>query len=116
MFNSISLQLAFDCSISLQYTMQKIFTKLQVQFQNEERNDEKELLQFSKVTFHIRFLSYPDTTSFLVDIDSQVASVHWYFLELFPELSYHLISRFKGKILDDFAFLLHFEIVWLLSL
>ena len=44
MFNSISLQPAFDCSISLQYIIQKTFTKLQTTFQNEERNYEKELL------------------------------------------------------------------------
>ena len=68
-FNSISLQHpSFKCSISLQYTIQKIFTKLQTSFQNEERNDEKELL----LCFHIKFLPYSDTTSILlVGIGSQ---------------------------------------------
>ena len=44
MFNSSTLQRTSDCSISLQYTIQKIFTEAQTMFQNEERNDEKELL------------------------------------------------------------------------
>ena len=42
-FNSISLQPTFNCLISLQYTIQKTYTKLQT-FLNEERNEEKELL------------------------------------------------------------------------
>ena len=45
----ISLQPARHCSISWQYTMQKIFTKLQTTFQNEERNDEKELLLLKNI-------------------------------------------------------------------
>ena len=65
MFNSISLQPAFDCSI------QKIFTKLPTTFQNEERNDEKFVIS--------TFLPYP--SRLLVGIGTQVASVHWYFLE-----------------------------------
>ena len=43
-FNSIWLQPAFDYSISLQYTIQKIFTKLQTTFQNKVRNGKKDLL------------------------------------------------------------------------
>ena len=66
--------------------------------------------------FNIKFLPYSDTTSILlVGIGSQIASVHWHFLERFSELNYHFFSKSKGKILHDFAFLLHFEIVWLLS-
>ena len=66
---------------------------------------------------HFLILPYLDTTSILlVGLDSQVASVHWYFLERFLELSYHLFSKSKGKILDDFAFLLRLGILWLLSL
>ena len=41
---------------------------------------------------------------------------NWYFLERFSELSYHFFSNSKDKVLDDFAFHLHFEIVWLLPL
>ena len=44
MFNPISLQAAFDCLISLQYTVNKIFAKLQTPFQNEEKNDQKEFI------------------------------------------------------------------------
>ena len=65
MFNSISLQPAFDCSI------QKIFTKLPTKFQSEERNDEEFVIS--------TFLPYPSIL--LVVIGTQVASVHWYFLE-----------------------------------
>ena len=69
-----------------------------------------------KLFFNVKNLSYPNATSILlVGIGSQVAKVHWYFEEGFSELSYHFFSKFKGKILDNFAFLLHFEILWLLS-
>ena len=44
----------------------------------------------------------------MVGIGGQVASVYWYFLERFSELSYHFFWKFDGKILDNFAFLLHF--------
>ena len=47
----------------------------------------------------------------MVGIGSQVARVNHYFLERFLELSYHFLSKSKGKILDDFAFLLNFETV-----
>ena len=43
-YNSTSLQHRLNSSISLKYTIQKIFTKLQKTFQNEERNVEKESL------------------------------------------------------------------------
>ena len=67
--------------------------------------------------FNMKSLPYPDTSSiWLVGIDSQVATIHWYFLERFSEFSYHFFSKSKGNILGDFTFLLQFEIVWLLPL
>ena len=72
MFNLISLQPAFDCSISIQKTIQKTFIKLQTTFQNKERNDEKIVIVFLKNIFNIEFLSYPSIL--LVGIGSQVAT------------------------------------------
>ena len=46
MFNSTSLQPAFDCLISILNTIQKIFIKLQTEIQNQERNDRKIVIIF----------------------------------------------------------------------
>ena len=65
----------------------------------------------------MKFLPYPDTTSILlIGIDSQVLlfiGIFWY---VFQSGGIIFFSKSKGKILDDFAFLLHFERFWLFSL
>ena len=90
MFNWISLQPAFDCSISLKFTTQKLFTKLQTTFKTRKemmRNNGYNL--FKKAFFNIKFLPYPDNISiYLVGFGSQAARNHWHFLERFLQLSY----------------------------
>ena len=80
MFNNVSLQPALDWSISLQYTIQKLF-------QNEYRNNLKVVLIFLKKIFNAKFLLYPSIL--LVVIGSQIASIHWCFTKRFSELNYH---------------------------
>ena len=61
-------------SISLKYSIQKVFTKLQGTYQNKKRN---EVLQYFQQTyFYIKFLSYICTTKILlVGIDSHVTII-----------------------------------------
>ena len=61
-------------SISLKYSIQKVFTKLQATYQNKKRN---EVLQYFQQTyFYIKFLSYFCTTKILlVGIDSHVTII-----------------------------------------
>lgn len=70
--NSISLSPALDCSISIQNTIQKIFTKLETTFQNHERNHEEIVIIFSRNIFYIKFLPY--TSILLVGMGNQVAT------------------------------------------
>ena len=86
MFNSISLQLAFHCSILLQYTMCLLSFKQRFETRKEMR---KNYYNLFKKHFFILSFNISDTTSILlVGIDRKVASIHWYFRERFSELSY----------------------------
>ena len=120
-FDLISLQPAFNCSISIQNTIQKIFTKLQTTFQNEERHDEKIVTIFLKTLilslYHIQVYYWQVLTSrqlrSLEGINIQVATFIGRTLTLFRvELSFFSKSKGQildnfGQILDNFGFLLH---------